>query len=128
MSEQEKPAGAADPLDLVERLRRRTFRPTRDMVQAFNEQGNLTAGDSLLHEQAAEEIERLRNEVHELQQGAELLLAANDKLMKSMDAVVDAQRERCAKLCDALVDPGAKYGEAEYSAGAAECARRIRAA
>lgn len=46
--------------DIVERLLRRTFRPTRDMVQAFNEQGNLTNGDALLHEDAAAEITRLR--------------------------------------------------------------------
>ena len=37
-----------------------------------------------------------------------------------------AERERCAKLCDELVDPQARYGDAEYSAGAEECARRIR--
>lgn len=43
-----------------------------------------------------------------------------------MDAKVAAERERCAALCDALVDPTARYSEAEYSAGAAECARRIR--
>ena len=39
---------------------------------------------------------------------------------------VAAERERCAKLCEALVDLQAQYVEAEYSAGADECARRIR--
>jgi hypothetical protein len=45
----------------------------------------------------------------------------------AVSAMLAAERERCAKLCEALVDPVAKYGDAEYSAGATECARRIRA-
>lgn len=55
-------------MDLIERLRARTFRPVDNIEQAFNEQGNLTQGDALLHEEAAAELARLRAEVEELRQ------------------------------------------------------------
>lgn len=46
--------------DLIERLRARTFRKVDNIEQAFNEQGNLTQGDALLHEEAAAELASLR--------------------------------------------------------------------
>ena len=79
-------------------------------------------------EAAADEIQRLSNEVHELQQGAELLLAANDKLMKSMDAVVYAQRERCAKLCEAWMTEAERHSGPEAAGWLHQVAQHIRKA
>lgn len=43
-------------------------------------------------------------------------------------ALVRAQAfEQAAQACDALIDPDARYGEAEYSAGIAAAAASIRA-
>jgi hypothetical protein len=71
--------------------------------------------------EAADEIVRLRGLLERA--AVDVVRADNERAQ-----IVAAERERCAKLCDALVDPQARYGEAEYSAGAAECARRIRGA
>ena len=43
-----------------------------------------------------------------------------------VDAVEAAERERCAKLCEALAESTATEDEADYSDGATECTRRIR--
>ena len=49
-----------------------------------------------------------------------------DDLRRFAIRVQSAEREHCARLCDALSASTANDEEADYSDGASECARRIR--
>ena len=49
-----------------------------------------------------------------------------DDLRRFAICVQSAERDRCARLCNALAASTATEEEADYSDGASECARRIR--
>lgn len=105
--------------DLIERLLRRTFRPTRDMVQAFNEQGNLTEGDSRLHAEAAAEIERLRTENAHLKT---VMVAAAEEIHAHWEAHCDVEGYGPANLTRRLEE--GIPSEYAYTAGDFERLRK----